>query len=103
MTTQLTDLYTALFDALEALDQQLDGYGLYAIREHQKAGEVCFAVAAEKDSFPDPQEAPAFFLGVFHGDRHDNLGLSVDWGDLDKFTHSALEIVGKELHVEIVS
>ena len=28
MTTQLTDLYTALFDALEVLDQQLDGYGL---------------------------------------------------------------------------
>jgi hypothetical protein len=37
MTTQLTDLFTALFDALEALDQQLDGYGLYAIREHQSA------------------------------------------------------------------
>ncbi len=35
MTTQLPDLYTALFDALEALDQQLDGYGLYAIREYQ--------------------------------------------------------------------
>ncbi|MEZ4672625.1 MAG: hypothetical protein R2932_00065 [Caldilineaceae bacterium] len=40
MTTQLTDLYTALFDALEALDQQLDGYGLYAIREHQKAADL---------------------------------------------------------------
>lgn len=40
MTHQLTDLYTALFNALETLDQQLDGYGLYAIREHQKTGDI---------------------------------------------------------------
>ncbi|MCX6049515.1 MAG: hypothetical protein NT075_30820 [Chloroflexi bacterium] len=36
MTIELTEIYTALFDALEALDQQLDGFGLYAIREYQK-------------------------------------------------------------------
>ncbi|MEZ4617447.1 MAG: hypothetical protein R2867_18315 [Caldilineaceae bacterium] len=36
MTHQLPDLYTALFNALEALDQQLDGYGLYAIRSTRK-------------------------------------------------------------------
>lgn len=40
MTTERNDLFTALFDALEALDQQLDGYGLYAIREAQKVGDT---------------------------------------------------------------
>lgn len=39
MTTELTDLYTALFDSFEALDQKLDGYGLYAIRDYQKTDE----------------------------------------------------------------
>ena len=31
MTIELADLYTSLFDALETLDQQLEGYGLYEI------------------------------------------------------------------------
>jgi hypothetical protein len=40
MTTELTDLYSTLFDSLEALDRQLDGFGLYAIRDDQKVGEL---------------------------------------------------------------
>lgn len=36
--TDPTLLFTALFDSLERLDQQLAGYGLYAIREYQKVG-----------------------------------------------------------------
>ncbi len=39
-TTELAALYRTLFDALETLDQQLEGYGLYAIREHQKVGDT---------------------------------------------------------------
>jgi len=40
MPTEPTAVATALFDALETLDQQLDGFGLYAIREYQKHGEI---------------------------------------------------------------
>ncbi len=36
MTIEIADLHTSLLDALETLDQQLDGFGLYAIREVQK-------------------------------------------------------------------
>ena len=40
MTTASTALHTALFDALQTLGQQLDGYGLYAIRDDQKVGDT---------------------------------------------------------------
>lgn len=57
---------------------------LYVLEVYAPTGGRCFAVASEKDSFPTPGEPPSYFLGVFHGYRHDNLGLSEDWGDLDK-------------------
>jgi len=40
MTIEPTDIHIALFAALETLDQRLDGFGLYAIREYQKHGEI---------------------------------------------------------------
>jgi hypothetical protein len=40
MTTEPADICTALLNALETLDQQLDGFGLYAIREYQKHGDI---------------------------------------------------------------
>lgn len=40
MTTKPTDISTTLLNALETLDQQLDGFGLYAIREYQKHDDI---------------------------------------------------------------
>jgi len=40
MTIELADIYTSLFDSLERLDQQLNGFGLYAIRDYQKSGDA---------------------------------------------------------------
>ena len=73
---------------------------LYVLEVYDPTRQRCFAVAAEKNSFPDPDEPPSYFLGVFNGDWHDNLGRSEEWGDLDKFTDRALEIVCNELQIE---
>ena len=62
----------------------------------------CLAVAVEVNSFADPSAPPAYFLGVFHGDRHENLGVSAEWGELEKFTARDLEIACQELQVENV-
>lgn len=40
MTKEPVELCTALFDSLETLDQQLAGFGLYAIRDCQKIGDT---------------------------------------------------------------
>ena len=55
------------------------------------------AVAAETDDMVS--EPDAYFLGVFPGEGHLNLGLSADWGDLGKFTAKALEIVAEHLQI----
>lgn len=73
---------------------------LYVLEVYAPTGGRCLAVASEKNSFPDPDEPPSYFLGVFHGDCHDNFGRAEKWGDLDKFVERALEIVCEELQVE---
>ena len=40
MTTKPTDISSTLLNALETLDLQLDGFGLYAIREYQKHDDI---------------------------------------------------------------
>ncbi len=65
--------------------------------------QVVMAVAAELSSFaaktlPDGDE-PAYFLGVFPGDGHLNMGLSSDWANLEKFTHKALTVAQERLKV----
>ena len=55
------------------------------------------AVAAERSTAL--QDENSFFLGVFPGDGHLNMGSSTDWGDLGKFTNKALEIIGDHLKV----
>lgn len=58
----------------------------------------CFAVAAESSGAIQPG-TPGYFLGVFPGSGHLNMGLSEDWGDLEKFTAKALEVIATHLHV----
>jgi hypothetical protein len=58
----------------------------------------CFAVAAESSGAIEPG-TPGYFLGVFPGSGHLNMGLSEDWGDLEKFTAKALDIIASHLHV----
>jgi hypothetical protein len=55
------------------------------------------AVAAEQSDAL--QDKNSFFLGVFPGDGHMNMGSSPDWGDLTKFTNKALEVIGNHLNV----
>ncbi len=73
---------------------------LYVLEVYAPTLQRCLAVASEKNSFQNPDEPLAYFLGVFYGDAHDNLGLSEEWGDLDTFVERALAIVCEELHVE---
>jgi hypothetical protein len=58
----------------------------------------CFAVAAESSEAIQPGTR-GYFLGVFPGSGHLNMGLSEDWGDLEKFTVKALEIITTHLKV----
>ncbi len=73
---------------------------LYVLEVYDPTRRRCFAVASEKNSFPKPGAPPSYFLGVFHGDVHENLGLSEEWGDLETFTERALKIVCEKLDVE---
>lgn len=63
--------------------------------------QIVMAVAAEKSSAllsKDP-ENPSYFLGIFPGDGHLNLGHSTDWGNLELFTKRALEIIRENLNI----
>jgi hypothetical protein len=66
--------------------------------------QVVLAVAAELSSYlieNDPEhDQPAYFMGVFPGDGHHNLGASPDWSDLKKFTTQALKVACKHLHIQ---
>jgi hypothetical protein len=60
----------------------------------------CFAVTAESSEAIQPQPGTrGYFLGVFPGSGHLNMGLSEDWGDLEKFTAKALDIIAAHLNV----
>ncbi|MFW5691482.1 MAG: hypothetical protein ACOCXZ_03170 [Chloroflexota bacterium] len=66
--------------------------------------QVIMAVAAEMSSvlkaIQQPDEPERYFLGVFPGDGHHNLGASADWADLGKFRDRALEVVREHLKIE---
>ena len=64
---------------------------LYAFRINE--AQPIFAVAAEINSISAQTDPDRLFLGVFPGNGHENLGMSPDWADLDKFTDRALKIV----------
>ena len=55
------------------------------------------AVAAERSAAL--QDEHSYFLGVFPGNGHLNMGSSTDWDDLTIFTNRALEIVGDHLNI----
>ncbi len=63
--------------------------------------QIVLAVAAEKAALPPHPETgeQAYFLGVFPGDGHLNLGHSTDWGNLELFTKRALEIIRENLNI----
>lgn len=63
--------------------------------------QIVMAVAAEKSPALitlDPDN-PAYFLGVFPGDGHLNLGHSTDWGNLELFTKRSLEVIRENLNI----
>ena len=64
---------------------------------HPDTNEPIFAVTSEKSNFTGK---PMPFLGVFPGSGHENLGMSEDWADLDKFTARALEIVAERFKID---
>lgn len=53
------------------------------------------AVAAERSEILDDHDS--YFLGVFPGDGHLNMGHSSDWANLGKFTTRALEVIAGHL------
>ncbi len=57
-----------------------------------------FAVAAERNRLMR-EVTPGYFLGVFPGTGHHNLGFSTDWGDVDKFAAEAVRIVVRYLSI----
>ncbi|MBZ0283878.1 MAG: hypothetical protein K8L97_24280 [Anaerolineae bacterium] len=62
------------------------------------------AVAAERN--PHLERVPdvprnGYFLGVFPGEGHMNMGMSEDWYDLEKFAQKALEIVANQYMITI--
>jgi len=72
---------------------------LYVLSVFRAQGqELCFCVAAEKNSVP-MEGAGSHFLGVFPGKCHENLGLSNDWADREKFTARALSIAKERLGI----
>lgn len=68
-----------------------------------KPPQVVMAVAAELSSMlkppSDAEQPEAYFLGVFPGDGHYNLGMSEDWADLEKFAARAVEVARERLEV----
>jgi hypothetical protein len=66
--------------------------------------QVVMAVAAELAAglreMQDGDQPLSYFLGVFPGSGHLNLGASPDWGELSTFTGRALEVVREHLKVD---
>lgn len=65
--------------------------------------QVVLAVTAERskalDELPEDEAPDGYFLGVFPGAGHANLGLSPDWGNLEKFTQKALTVAREYLMI----
>ncbi|TVR21539.1 MAG: hypothetical protein EA396_07390 [Anaerolineaceae bacterium] len=65
--------------------------------------QVVLAVTAERpitlDESSDDEAETGYFLGIFPGAGHINLGISVDWGDIDKFTEKALTVAREYLTI----
>jgi hypothetical protein len=65
--------------------------------DDQVRPQVVMAVAAELTPLnltsKQEDQAPAYFLGVFPGDGHRNMGLSTEWGDVNKFTKKAISVI----------
>ena len=78
----------------------------YIFGVYNSAGEMCYCVASEKEDaafiLANNLGTPSFFLGIFPGDGHLNLGTSLDWGDADKFVSKALEIIEKQFGVKAI-
>ena len=70
---------------------------LYVL-EVSKSDFPCLYVASEVNALGPPGKGP-YFLGVFTEEKHDNYGLSADWGDIDLFETRALELVRQYLEV----
>ncbi|HVU14265.1 MAG TPA: hypothetical protein VHD90_23460 [Phototrophicaceae bacterium] len=71
---------------------------LYAFRINEP--QPIFAVAAEINSISAQTHPDRLFLGVFPGSAHENLGMSPDWADLDKFTARAIQIVQERFGIK---
>jgi hypothetical protein len=77
---------------------------VYLPDPHAERPQWVMAVAAEisdmvRDLHKDDPNPP-YFLGVFPGTGHQNLGASPDWADLEKFTARGLEVVAEHLNVD---
>ena len=70
------------------------------VLEVAKADYPCLYVASEINSLGSPGKGP-YFLGVFSGEGHGNLGLSDDWGDIDLFEAKGLELVRQYLGADL--
>ena len=64
---------------------------------HPDTNEPIFAVTSEKNTI---RGNPIPSLGVFPGSTHENLGMSEDWADLEKFTARAFEIVAERFGID---
>ncbi|GAB4338831.1 MAG: hypothetical protein Kow00117_20080 [Phototrophicales bacterium] len=64
--------------------------------------QIVMAVAAERSTATEMfmKDSSTYFLGVFPGDGHMNLGASPDWADLTKFTRRALEVIAQHLNIQ---
>lgn len=63
------------------------------------------AVAAEKSEgvaelLGEESTEERYFLGVFPGDGHMNMGMSADWADLEKFTTKALDVIANHFKID---
>lgn len=72
--------------------------------ENKDKPQIVMAVAAELSSalagMRNDDEPPSYFLGVFPGDGHHNLGASPDWADIDLFRDRAFEVIQDYLKIE---
>ncbi len=68
-------------------------YFMIAVVYDPDTEQPCFHVASEVNDLAEIFGGGSHFLGVFNGMIHANCGASDDWGDPDKFTAKALEII----------
>jgi hypothetical protein len=93
----------AIGDFLAVLHGEIKSEGpveyLYVLSVHRAEDNTLrLCVASEKNNVP-MEGAGSHFLGVFPGDGHENLGLSDEWADRDRFTARALSIAKERLGI----